>query len=47
MSDFVVSEVHEPIQNTPFEKPTRYWYIQEGETPILKEGLTCPQVPLT
>ncbi len=23
-------EVSEPIQNSPFEKPARYWYIQEG-----------------
>jgi type III restriction enzyme len=44
MSDFVVAEVHEPIQNTPFEKPTRYWYIQEGETPVLKEGRRRPSV---
>src|SRR5258706_5639889 len=35
MSSF---EVQEPIQNKPFEKPQRYWYIQEGETPQLKEG---------
>lgn len=35
MSSF---EVQEPIQNSPFEKPQRYWYIQEGETPLLKEG---------
>ena len=35
MSSF---EVQEPIQNKPFEKPQRYWYIQEGETPQLREG---------
>ncbi|MBS1851226.1 MAG: DEAD/DEAH box helicase family protein [Acidobacteria bacterium] len=35
MSSF---EVQEPIQNSPFEKPQRYWYIQEGETPQLKDG---------
>jgi len=35
MSSF---EVQEPIQNKPFEKPARYWYIQEGETPLLKDG---------
>ena len=29
MSEY--TEVSEPIQNSPFEKPTRYWYIQEGE----------------
>jgi type III restriction enzyme len=29
-------EVSEPIQNSPFEKPTRYWYIQEGEAPELR-----------
>src|SRR5271157_4908927 len=30
------AEVAEPIQNSPFEKPTRYWYIQEGEQPELR-----------
>ena len=33
MSGFTVSEVNEPILNSPFEKPTRYWYIKEGEAP--------------
>ena len=27
------AEVSEPILNSPFEKPTRYWYIREGEQP--------------
>jgi len=31
-------EVSDPIQNTPFEKPSRYWYIREGEQPQLIEG---------
>lgn len=35
MSSF---EVTEPIQNSPFEKPERYWYIREGEQPELREG---------
>lgn len=35
MSSF---EVENPIQNKPFEKPQHYWYIQEGETPQLKDG---------
>ncbi len=34
MSGYV--EVSEPIQNSPFEKPARYWYIQEGEQPELR-----------
>jgi len=38
MSGFTVSEVSEPILNSPFEKPSRYWYIKEGETPILADG---------
>ena len=38
MSGFTVSEVNEPILNSPFEKPTRYWYIKEGEAPILADG---------
>jgi type III restriction enzyme len=38
MSDFTVAEVQEPILNGPFEKPTRYWYIQEGETPTRRDG---------
>ena len=35
MSSF---EVLEPIQNSPFEKPQKYWYIQEGEDPELRDG---------
>lgn len=31
-------EVPEPILNPPFEKPTRYWYIREGEMPVQREG---------
>src|SRR5271169_2455336 len=31
-------EVAEPIQNSPFHEPERYWYIREGEHPQLKEG---------
>ena len=31
MSEY--AEVSEPILNTPFAKPTRYWYIREGEQP--------------
>src|SRR5580698_1093268 len=36
MTEFV--EVQEPILNGPFEKPSRHWYIQEGETPVRMEG---------
>jgi type III restriction enzyme len=35
MSSF---EVAEPIQNTPYEEPQRYWFIQEGEQPQLRNG---------
>jgi type III restriction enzyme len=35
MSSF---EVSDPIQNGPFDKPERYWYIAEGEQPQLIEG---------
>ena len=31
-------EVAEPIQNGPFDKPERYWYIAEGEQPELRTG---------
>lgn len=41
MSEYV--EVSEPIQNSPFEKPTRYWYIREGEQPELRP--TSPEHP--
>ena len=37
-------EVGEPIQNSPFEEPTRYWYIREGEHPQLIEGQRRPSV---
>src|SRR5438067_7378241 len=35
MSQF---EVAEPIQNSPFVEPERYWYISEGEQPDLRQG---------
>jgi type III restriction enzyme len=41
MSSF---EVPEPIQNPPFEEPTRYWYIREGEQPELRTGRRPPIV---
>lgn len=31
-------EVGQPILNSPFEEPRRYWYIQEGESPRLLDG---------
>src|SRR5882762_4074611 len=37
-------EVAEPILNSPFEKPTRYWYIREGEQPELVEGSRRPPI---
>src|SRR5712692_41818 len=37
-------EVPEPIQNSPFEKPSRYWYIREGEQPELRTGRRPPIV---
>ena len=37
-------EVGEPIQNSPFEEPTRYWYIREGEQPQLIEGQRRPSI---
>jgi type III restriction enzyme len=33
------AEVSEPILNSPFEKPSRYWYIREGEQPELRPSL--------
>lgn len=36
MSNYV--EVSEPILNSPFAKPDRYWYIREGEQPELRNG---------
>jgi hypothetical protein len=37
-------EVSEPILNSPFERPGRYWYIQEGEQPQLREGRRPPVI---
>ena len=37
-------EVAEPILNSPFETPTRYWYIREGEQPQLIEGRRRPSI---
>src|SRR5487761_387886 len=37
-------EVSEPIQNSPFEKPSRYWYIQEGEEAELRKGRRPPVI---
>jgi type III restriction enzyme len=37
-------EVSEPIQNSPFEKPNRYWYIREGEEPQLRERRRPPVI---
>lgn len=31
-------EVAEPIQNTPYDEPTKYWFIREGSDPELKDG---------
>jgi type III restriction enzyme len=31
-------EVNEPILNSPFDEPLRYWFIREGYEPELKEG---------
>jgi len=42
MSEY--AEVAQPIQNTPFEKPARYWYIREGEQPQLIEGRRRPSI---
>jgi len=30
-------EVSEPILNSPFEEPKKYWYIREGEQPVQKD----------
>jgi type III restriction enzyme len=35
MSNF---EVSEPIINTPFDTPTHFWFIREGESPQKREG---------
>ena len=37
-------EVLEPILNSPFEKPSRYWYIQEGEQPQMRDGRRPPVI---
>ncbi len=31
-------EVNEPILNSPFDEPSRYWFIREGYHPELKDG---------
>jgi type III restriction enzyme len=31
-------EVQNPIQNSPYEEPTKYWVIREGEPALLVEG---------
>lgn len=31
-------EVNEPILNSPFEPPSRYWYVSEGEAPVQRSG---------
>ena len=31
-------EVREPILNSPFAPPTRYWFIQPGEDPVCRDG---------
>ncbi len=31
-------EVPEPIVNSPFDEPAKYWHIVEGETPELRAG---------
>jgi type III restriction enzyme len=31
-------EVNEPILNSPFDEPARYWFIREGYDPELREG---------
>ncbi|HEX3105327.1 MAG TPA: hypothetical protein VHQ22_12840 [Terriglobales bacterium] len=36
-------EVAEPILNRPFEKPSRYWYIREGEHPELRGTEASPE----
>ena len=36
--------VDNPILNSPFEEPARYWACEEGE-PVLKEGV-APQATI-
>lgn len=31
-------EVAQPIQNPPYDEPSKYWFIREGESPELKDG---------
>ncbi len=31
-------EVAKPIQNSPYDEPSKYWFIREGATPQLKDG---------
>lgn len=31
-------EVNEPILNSPFDEPSRYWFIRDGYEPELREG---------
>lgn len=31
-------EVNEPILNSPFDEPSRYWFILYGYEPELREG---------
>ncbi len=31
-------EVPEPIINSPFDEPTSYWHIVEGEQPVRRDG---------
>lgn len=31
-------EVNKPILNSPFDEPSRYWFIRDGYEPELREG---------
>ena len=31
-------EVAHPIQNPPYDEPSQYWFIREGEAPRLQDG---------
>jgi type III restriction enzyme len=37
-------EVETPIVNSPFEEPSRFWYLREDEPPELREGRRPPIV---
>jgi hypothetical protein len=37
-------EVSQPILNSPFQKPGREWYIQQGEQPKLRDSRSPPVV---